>query len=342
MTRRVCRRARVRRRSGDTGLLLFSRGERIRTSDFLVPNQARYQTALRPGENCCLLAELQEPADHLSLPPGTCQYRKFQLQRKTFQTGNIRRETTGLSKGGVYQARRPPSPPAQGWQRELHSGFEELTGGINYTEAHVRYNPREQPNRARASHSGMAKIAELEHRPHRGADHDAADAPAPDERVQPDPPAVALRPARGAEGHADGAEPRPLSHPHHGRGCAEGRVPSVVDPCGASARSEPEVPAVEIRSARQLACPSRGRRERSRRGRRTRGLRCARRCRGRRIVDGAGDGSRDGIGTRDTRLFHGQRRHNRDREETTCGGRSHRILGSPPPHEPGSPLPTRI
>ncbi len=30
-------------------ILIYGRGERIRTSDLTVPNRARYQTALRPA-----------------------------------------------------------------------------------------------------------------------------------------------------------------------------------------------------------------------------------------------------------------------------------------------------
>jgi len=37
-------------------LIINGRGERIRTSDPLVPNQVRYQTALRPDVCCLLLA----------------------------------------------------------------------------------------------------------------------------------------------------------------------------------------------------------------------------------------------------------------------------------------------
>ena len=32
----------------DTQCVMYGRGDRIRTCDLLVPNQARYQTALRP------------------------------------------------------------------------------------------------------------------------------------------------------------------------------------------------------------------------------------------------------------------------------------------------------
>jgi hypothetical protein len=37
--------------NGSMSLILNGRGERIRTSDPLVPNQVRYQTALRPELN---------------------------------------------------------------------------------------------------------------------------------------------------------------------------------------------------------------------------------------------------------------------------------------------------
>ena len=46
------------------------RGERIRTSDPLVPNQVRYQTALRP-ELCCQEPLMMPSATAMGNPPRT-------------------------------------------------------------------------------------------------------------------------------------------------------------------------------------------------------------------------------------------------------------------------------